>query len=91
MAPVSYEEFEIGVPTYGFYTEIMNSERDIYSGCNMCNFKPLRTKRVKAHGLPQSISIDIAPYAGIVFITKNKAKAAPVKEPHTRKRVRTAG
>ncbi len=91
MKPISYHNYPIGVPFTGTYTELINSEKDIYSGCNMCNFKPLRTKRVKAHGLPQSISIDIAPYAGIVFITKNKAKAAPVKEPHTRKRVRTAG
>ena len=27
--------------------EIMNSEKDIYGGCNMCNFKPVKTKEVR--------------------------------------------
>ncbi len=45
----------------------------------MCNFKPVRSKKVKAHGLPNSIAIDLAPYAGIIFSTKIKKKA-PVLE-----------
>ena len=91
MKPISYHNYVIGVPFSGSYKELINSEKDIYSGCNMCNFKPIRSKKGKAHGLTDTLTIDIAPYAGIIFITKNKKKAAIVEEPHTRKRTRDAG
>ena len=42
MTPVSYEDYDIGVPYSGTYTEILNSEKDIYNGCNMCNFEPVK-------------------------------------------------
>jgi 1,4-alpha-glucan branching enzyme len=42
MTPVGYEDYDIGVPYSGTYTEILNSEKDIYNGCNMCNFEPVK-------------------------------------------------
>ena len=63
----AYSNYRIGVPLSGEYTEVINSERDIYSGCNMCNYNPVHSRRISAHGLPNSIEIDIAPYAGIMF------------------------
>ena len=72
MAPVSYEEFEIGVPTYGFYTEIMNSERDIYSGCNMCNFTKVRATKPGKHGMKYAMKIRLAPFAGVILRAKLK-------------------
>ncbi len=72
MSPISYEEFEIGVPTYGFFTEVINSEKDIYNGCNMCNFKKVRAvKGAKPlHGFKYRMKIRVAPYAGIIFEAK---------------------
>lgn len=78
MLPLSYEDYRIGVPFKGTYTELINSEKDIYSGCNMCNYKPIRTSKVKSHGLNQSIKIRIAPFAAIIFkvkVTKDKLEA----------------
>lgn len=72
MKPISYTNYKIGVPIEGTYAELINSEKDIYSGCNMCNFKPIKSRKIKSHGLPNSITIDLAPYAGIIFSTKNK-------------------
>lgn len=72
MAPISYEEFEIGVPFIGTYTEIFNSEKDIYGGCNMCNFEKVRAFKKRNHGFKQSLKIRIAPYAAIIFEVKNK-------------------
>lgn len=72
MMPISYETFEIGVPFGGTYVEIMNSEKDIYSGCNMCNFTPIKAKRRKRHGLKHSITISLAPFAGIIFKVKHR-------------------
>ena len=42
-----YEDFVLKVPAAGKYVEILNSEKDIYGGCNMCNFKPVKTKEVR--------------------------------------------
>ena len=85
MKPISYTDYKIGVPYTGVYTELINSEKDIYSGCNMCNFKPVRSRKVKAHGLPNSISVDIAPYAGLILYTKIKKKAPVLEEPDLKK------
>ena len=70
MAPVSYENYEFGVPVAGKYTEVLNSEKDIYGGCNMCNYTPVESVKGQLNGYDQKISIRIAPYAGIIFCTE---------------------
>jgi len=67
MTPNSFEHFRCGVPRPGLYTEIMNTEKDIYNGNNMCNYFPLNAEDFPSHGYPQSINIRIAPFAGILF------------------------
>ena len=81
MKPISYTNFRVGVPYRGVYTELINSEKDIYNGCNMCNFKPVRSHKIKAHGLPNSITIDLAPYAGVMFSVKAKKKVPIFEDP----------
>ncbi len=81
MKPISYTNYRIGVPYRGVYTEIINTEKDIYNGCNMCNFKPIRSHKVKSHGLPNSIEIDLAPYAGVMFAVKAGRKTAFFEDP----------
>jgi len=73
MSPVSYEDYVIGVPSYGYYTEIINSERDIYGGCNMCNFTKLRAVKPASHGRPYHLKIRIAPFAGLIFQGRTNA------------------
>lgn len=68
MTPVSYEDFRIGVPKAGYYSEILNSEKDIYNGCNMCNFKPLSSQEQFSHGMENSISLRVAPFSAIYFL-----------------------
>ena len=70
MSPISYEQFDVGVPTYGYYTELLNSERDIYSGCNMCNYTKVVARKPGKHVMPYYITIRIAPFAGIIFKAK---------------------
>lgn len=86
----SYTDFKIGVPLSGTYTELINSERDIYSGCNMCNFKPVKSRKIKAHGLPNSISIDLAPYAAVIFSIPIAKKAPTLEVNQTGRLVKTA-
>ena len=70
MTPVSYENYRIGVPYKGSYTEIINTEKDIYDGCNMCNFEPLVSEKHEAHRFDNSILVRIAPFAGVYLEMK---------------------
>lgn len=86
MKPISYTNYRIGVPYRGIYTEVINSEKDIYNGCNMCNFEPIRSRKIKAHGLPNSISIDLAPYAAVMFSVKTGKKKPVYEDPDVTKK-----
>lgn len=70
MTPNSFEQYRLGVPYVGQYTELLNSEKDIYGGCNMCNYAPLHTEVHGSHHYPQSIQIRIAPFAAVFFELK---------------------
>ncbi len=67
MLPWSHEVYEIGVPYSGEYVELINTEKDIYGGCNMCNYKPLKSYAKELHRQPYAINVRVAPFAGIVF------------------------
>ena len=67
MTPISYENFRIGVPHAGTYVELINSEKDIYDGCNMCNYEPIESEEIPMHHRPDSIDIRIAPFSAIIF------------------------
>ncbi len=72
MTPESYEHYQIGVPVAGEYIELINSEKDIYEGCNMCNFEPVHSYEQSTHGFNQTINVRIAPFAAIYFeVCKN--------------------
>ena len=66
----SYEIYDIPVPAKGVWTEIMNTEKEIYDGCGIYNPKPLRAKKVNEPArFPQKITIALAPFAAAWFIT----------------------
>lgn len=81
MKPVAYKDFNIGVPFAGTYTELINTDKDIYNGSNMCNDKEIVSRKIKAHGLTNCITVDIAPLAGIIFSIKTSKKAPVLEEP----------
>ena len=69
LTSASYEDYDLFVPYKGTYTEILNSEKDIYDGCNMCNYEPLKSKTVKEKDakFENKITIRIAPFGAIWF------------------------
>ena len=75
LTSASYEDFNLYVPYKGTYTEILNSEKDIYDGCNMCNFAPVKAKAVKEKDakFENKINIRIAPF-GAIWLTCPKKK-----------------
>ena len=65
--PVVREDYHVGVPRGGFYTEILNSDAEIYGGTNTGNVGGVATKPVGHHGFEQSISLTLPPLAMIVL------------------------
>ena len=70
MTPVAYEQFHIGVPIAGEYVELINSQKLIYEGNDMCNYVPLHAIEELCHNLPYKIIIRLAPFGAMMFEVK---------------------
>lgn len=67
MTPVAYEQFHIGVPMAGEYVELINSQKAIYEGNDMCNYVPLVAIEELCHNLPFKIILRLAPFGAMMF------------------------
>lgn len=63
----SHASYCIPVTKSGKYKEILNSDKDIYSGNNQVNSRQLKAKKGTVLGKPYSINVKIAPYTGMIF------------------------
>ena len=63
--------YTIPVTKYGIYTEVLNTDKDIYSGTNVTN-APKMAKNVPALGKKYSLDVDLPPYSGIIFSVTEK-------------------
>ena len=89
MTPVSYEHYRIGVNQPGTYSELINSERSIYTGCDMTNYQPIKSETIGVHGYEHSIDIRLAPYAGVIFKLQDEVKKPARKKATTSKTNKT--
>jgi len=80
LTPVGYEKYRIGVPYHGKYKELINSEKEIYEGCNMCNPESILSEKTEWDRLKQSIEIRLAPFSGIIFQTTKRKKKKKSEE-----------
>ncbi len=83
----SYEDYTLPVPAEGIYTEILNSEKDIYDGCNMCNYEPVSSRKNpdKKARFADLIDIRIAPWSAIYLLASKKKKTAKKKAADSKK------
>ena len=65
--PVPRPGYRVGVPQAGFWTEVLNSDGEIYGGSGLGNLGGVESEPVKHHGYPQSISITLPPLATVIF------------------------
>jgi 1,4-alpha-glucan branching enzyme len=65
--PVPRRGYEFGVPTEGFYEEILNTDSELYGGSNMGNGGCVSSQPVPKHGRPYSIVTTLPPLAVIAF------------------------
>lgn len=66
--------YQLPVPMAGTYKEIINSDTDYYTGKNIVNKRAIKSKKLSVNGKENSISIDIAPFSGMIFSLKTKTK-----------------
>ena len=59
--PVPRHEYRIGVPSLGWYRELMNSDAEAYGGSNLGNGGRVMADPIESHGLPNSISLILPP------------------------------
>ena len=76
--PVTREKYRIGVPVYGIYEEVFNSESEEFGGCGIGNSGDIKTDAVENHGLDYSIEITLPPL-GVTYYRLKEALPAPPK------------
>jgi 1,4-alpha-glucan branching enzyme len=65
--PVVRREYRVGVPSPGFYQEILNSDASVYGGGNIGNAGGATAEPIEAHGRAQSLSLTLPPLGALVF------------------------
>lgn len=65
--PVPRPNYRVGVPLYGFWREVLNSDATEYGGSGTGNLGGLETVPVPAHGRHQSLTMTLPPLAILYF------------------------
>lgn len=82
--PVERDNYIIGVPVYGIYEEVFNSESEEFGGCGILNSGDIKAKVKKDHDLPYSISITLPPL-GVMYFKLKEKMTPPVRKKSTSK------
>ncbi len=78
--PVRREGYSIGVPDFGIYEQVLNTDDPQYGGYD-CTSNPdkIHTSVEPMHGLEQSIKIDVPPMGAVFFKCVEKRENPRVK------------
>jgi 1,4-alpha-glucan branching enzyme len=64
---ISYDEFVVGVPKYGKYKEVLNSDSQKFGGSGLTNQRVKTSKKVPYDGKEQSITIALPALSVCIF------------------------
>jgi 1,4-alpha-glucan branching enzyme len=65
--PVPRSDYRVGVPTGGFWRELLNSDAEVYGGSGWGNQGGLQAEEVPWHGRPYSVSVTLPPLGAVFF------------------------
>jgi len=65
--PVPRHGYRIGVPTPGFYRELLNTDARLYGGSDVGNVGEARAEAVACHGQPDSLVLTLPPLATVIL------------------------
>ena len=60
-----YHNFRLGLPKPGHWTEILNTDAEIYGGSGVGNFGGVATQEHQSHGRPYSAEINVPPLGSV--------------------------
>ncbi len=78
--PVLRENYRIGVPIDGTYSEVFNTEAEEFGGCGISNGKSIVSDEVAMHGFEQSVSLTLPPMSVMYFKCIRKKPKKTVKK-----------
>jgi len=73
--PVPRQNYRLGVPWSGNWSEILNSDAPLYGGSGQGNLGGLDTNPVSFHGRPHSLTLTLPPLALLAFKGRRPARA----------------
>jgi len=79
-SPNTYHQHRFGVLSNGTYSEVLNSEADIWGGCNITNPNKVKAEKTPYNNMDHSICVDVAPFGALMLEVKKrntKPKAQP--------------
>ncbi|MCP1661214.1 1,4-alpha-glucan branching protein GlgB [Neisseria perflava] len=78
--PVVHESYRFGVNEAGTYTEIMNSDKELYKGSGVTGSVTVETEAVESHGREQSLALRIPPLATVYLYKKAEPKTVETED-----------
>jgi 1,4-alpha-glucan branching enzyme len=75
--PVPRHGYRVGVPRGGSYTELINTDAQVYGGSNLGNGGIVRAEREPWHGRPFSLLLTLPPLAALIFKCVEAPPPAP--------------
>ena len=73
-APVMRDDYRIGVPDDGIYTEVFNTDLNEYGGWGNVNNRDIHATDISMHGFKYSVTLKAPPLAMVCIKLKNKPK-----------------
>ncbi|MCX5723834.1 MAG: 1,4-alpha-glucan branching protein GlgB [Nitrospirae bacterium] len=67
LTPVPRDGYRVGVPSAGYYRELLNSDASVYGGSNLGNTGGLQSSDVPSHDLPYSLVVTLPPLS-VIFL-----------------------
>lgn len=69
--PIRRDEYCIGVPKYGLYDEVFNSDEERFGGSGVVNGNNIKTEVMKIHGFDQGLSLTLPPLS-VIYLRYTK-------------------
>lgn len=78
--PIRRDGYCIGVPKFGLYDEVFNSDEERFGGSGVVNGKNIKTEPMKIHGFDQGLSLTLPPLSVIYLRCTKELEPEKVQE-----------
>ena len=72
-AAIPHENYRIGLPQDGIWTEVINTDAEYYGGSGVGNLGTVHAEDISSHGLPASATVRVPPLGALWLRPTNPA------------------